>query len=169
MGLVTIGLKGVEYAPLASDGGPGTTFQSIGFTSAGTLSFNEDDPSKKEVNVEESSTPLKVKKTPGAKSITLQIANPDTATLALFRGGTVTTATGKKTYTEDNPGTLEGTFKIIPEEGFDAFIINAGSAYGRFNGGLGKDQELLFQVDIDYQQPKKAGVKVWEAIETVPS
>lgn len=167
MGLVTIGLKAFEFAPLAGDGGPGTTFTKIGFTSEGTLSFNEETPTRKTVDVEESTVPLKVFKRPGAKTITISIADPDTEALALVRGGTVATDAGKKTYSEDDAVEAVGTIRITPEEGFDTIQYNHVSLLGRLNGGLGKDQELLLVIDIDILKPTKEGVKVWEAVETV--
>lgn len=165
MGLVTIGLKGVKFAPPASDGGPGTVFTSLGFTSKGTLSFNEEEPTKKTVDVEESSVPLKTFKKAGAKSLTLSIADPDTDSLAKVRGGTVETSAGKKTYSEDDPLSLEGTLRVEPEEGFEYIQYNKVSIFGRLNGGLGAEQELLLVLDIDVEKPTKEGVKVWEAVE----
>jgi hypothetical protein len=168
MGLVTIGLLGVSFAPLASDGGPGTVFAPIGFTSKGTLTFNEEEPTKKTVDVEESSVPLKTFKKAGAKSLTLSIADPDTDALALVRGGTVAATSGKKTYSEDDAISLVGTLKVEPEEGFASITYNKVSIFGRLQGGLGSEQELLLVLDVDIEKPTKTGVKVWEAVENVP-
>lgn len=169
MGLVTIGLNGFKFAPLASDGGPGTVFIALGTTSKGTFSFEEDDPSEKRVEIEESPDPLKVYKRQGARRIKLSIPDPDVDALAMIRGGTVTTATGKKTYSEDSAVSLHGTVQVLPEEGFDSIQYNHVSIYGKLNGGLGQDQELLLELTVDVLKPAKAGIKTVTIIQDAPT
>lgn len=159
MGLVTIGVQKIEYAPLAGDGGPGTVFTSLGLTSKNTLTFNEEPPTKKLVEVEESADPIAVFKRAAARSLSYSIANPDLQALAKIRGGTVTTLTGVDTLEEDAPVSLVGTLKITPEEGMTAIIYNHVSMDGRLSGALGADQELLLVVDVDVLKPTKTSVK----------
>lgn len=160
MGLVTIGVKSVKFAALAGDGGPGTTFAALGLTSRGTLTFNEEAPTKKLVEVEESADPLAVFKRPAPRTLTFSIADPDLATLAKIRGGAVTTGTPDDTYEEDTPVSLVGTLQIEPEQGFKTITYNHVSIDGRLTGGLGTDQELLLVLEVDILKPTKAGVKV---------
>ncbi|WP_448104739.1 hypothetical protein [Pedobacter panaciterrae] len=169
MGFVNIGLNAFKFAPLESDGGPGTVFVSLGSTSKGTFSFEEDDPTEKRVEIEESPDPLRVFKRQGARRIKLSIPDPDVDALAMIRGGTVTTATGKKTYTEDNAVSLEGTVQVIPEEGFDSIQYNHVSIFGKLNGALGQDQELLLELTVDILKPAKAGVKTMTIIQDAPT
>lgn len=164
MGLVTIGVKSVQFAPLAGDGGPGTVFTTLGFTSKGTLSFNEEAPTKKLVEVEETSDPIGIFKRPAPRTFTLSLANPDLDTLAKIRGGTKTAGTGgaDDKYTEDSPTSLVGTIKIEFKQGFKSFIYNHVSIDGRFSGNVGDDQELLLVLDVDVLTPTKSGVKTFE-------
>lgn len=162
MGLVTIGVKSVKYAPLAGDGGPGTVFTALGFTSKGSLTFNEEAPSKKLVEAEESADPIAIFKRAGARTVTLQLADPDLAALNKIRGGTITTASPNDTYSEDSPVSLVGTLQIEPEQGFTSITYNHVSIDGRFSGGLGADQELLLTLEVDILKPKKAATKVME-------
>lgn len=167
MGIVTIGLKKIEVAPLAADGGPGTVFKTIGFTSKGTFSFQEEDGTIKKVDVEEASDPLKIFKKSGARSVVFSLADPDNEALEITRGGTVTTAAGEKTYTEDEGKSFECTLRITPEEGFKTIQYNSVSLYGKMEGGLGSEQELLLNIKADIQKPSKAGVKVMEVVQEV--
>jgi len=169
MGLVTIGLEKVEVAPLAGDGGPGTTFATIGFTSKGTFSFQEDDATVKNVEAEETSTPLKSFKTPGARRLLFSLADPDSAALALTRGGTVNTAGGGTVYEEDEAVEYECTIRVTPKEGFKSFQYNKVSLLGKLNGGLGADQELLLEIVVDILKPTKEGVKIMEIVEVAPT
>lgn len=169
MGLVTIGVEKVEIAPLAIDGGPGTVFAAIGFTSKGTLSFQEDDASVKNVETEESSVPLAAFKTAGSRRVLLSLADPDANALATTRGGTVDTTGGGKVYTEDEPQEYECTLRITPKQGFKAIQYNKVSIFGKLNGGLGADQELLLEITADILKPTKAGVKVTQIVEVEPS
>lgn len=174
MGLVTIGLKKLEIAPLAADGGPGTEFTEIGFTSKGTFQFQEEDPTEKVVEVEESSTPLKRFKKAGARSIVFSLADPDTDALAKVRGGTVSTVAstsevkGTKTYAEDDAKAHECTIRVTPEEGFKTMTYNRVSLFGKLSGGFGAEQELLLEITADVLKPTKTGVKTFEAIEELP-
>ena len=169
MGLVTIGVEKVEVAPLAGDGGPGTVFAAIGFTSKGTLSFQEDDATVKNVEVEESSVPLEAFKTAGARRFMFSLADPDSDALALTRGGTVDTTGGGKVYSEDDPQEYECTLRVTPKKGFKTIQYNKVSLFGKLNGGLGADQELLLEITADILKPTKAGVKVTEIVEVVPT
>ncbi|PPL04977.1 hypothetical protein [Parapedobacter indicus] len=169
MGLVTIGLDKVEVAPLAGDGGPGTVFETIGFTSKGTFSFQEDDATVKNVEVEEVSTPLKAFKTAGARRLLFSLADPDSNALALTRGGTVDTAGGGKVYTEDDAKEYECTIRVTPKEGFETIQYNKVSLLGKLNGGLGADQELLLEIAVDILKPTKEGIKIMEIVEIAPT
>lgn len=169
MGLVTIGLDKVEVAPLAGDGGPGTVFTSLGFTSKGTFSFQEDDATVKNVEVEETSTPLAAFKTAGARRVLLSLADPDADALSKARGGTVSTAGGGKVYSEDDAVEYECTLRITPKQGFKQIQYNKVSLLGKLNGGLGADQELLLEIAVDILKPTKEGVKVMEIIEVAPT
>ena len=174
MGKVTIGLAKLEVAPLASDGGPGTTFVQIGFTSKGTFQFQEEDPTKKTVDVEEKTDPLKVFKKAGARSLVFSLADPDTEALALVRGGEITTVAstttvkGTKTYEEDAAVSYECTIRVTPEEGFKTIVYNHVSLSGKLNGGLGAEQELLLEIACDILTPSKAGVKTAVIVEELP-
>jgi len=166
--LVTIGLKKIEIAPLASDGGPGTVFTAFGNISTDSFSFAEAEPNVKQVDIEESSAPLKIFKTKGNLVINANIADADADMYATVRGGTVTSATGKKTYKEGSTvANVERTVRITPEEGL-VFTINRCDISGLLNGGLGKNQELFLALTLTALQPKKAGVDIFEAEETVP-
>lgn len=169
MGKVTIGLEALRFAPLANDGGPGTVFTALGTTSKGTFSFEEDDPTEKRVEIEESSDPLYVKKKQGARRLKFSIPDPDVEALAKIRGGTVTTATGKKTYEEDEAVSLVGTIQVLPEDGFDSIQYNHVSIFGKMNGGLGQEQELLLEITVDILKPTKAGIKTMTIIEDAPA
>lgn len=164
MGLITIGIKSVKFAPLSGDGGPGTVFTELGFTSKGTLSFNEEAPTKKLVEVEETSDPLAVFKTPAPRTVTLSLADPDLAALAKIRGGTVTPGTSgaDDVYAEDAPVSLIGTLQIEPAQGFTKITYNHVSIDGRFSGGLGADQELLLVLEVDILKPTKTGTKTMQ-------
>lgn len=158
MALVTIGVKGVKFGALAGDGGPGTALTSLGFTSKGTLSFNEDAPTKKLVEIEEDTDPLAVFKRPAPRTITLSLAAPDLDTLARLRGGTVTPGTSgaDDKYEETGPVSAIGTLEIEPEKGFKKITYNHVSIDARFNGGLGADQELLLVLEVDILKSPKA-------------
>lgn len=167
--VVTIGLKAIRIAPLAVDGGPGTTFEQFGNVSQDTFTFAEGEPSIKQVLIEESSASLKDFRTKGQLVCTASIADPDTEMFAVVRGGTISTTTpGKKIYSEgDEFVNVERTVQIEPSEGL-SFQINRASLSGILASGLGKNQELLLNISIGALQPLKAGVKIWEAVETVP-
>lgn len=157
MALVTIGVKGVKFGELAVDGGPGTALTSLGFTSKGTLSFNEDAPTKKLVEIEEDTDPLAVFKRPAPRTITLSLAAPDLDTLARLRGGTVTPGTSgaDDKYEETGPVSAIGTLEIEPEQGFKKITYSHVSIDARFNGGLGADQELLLVLEVDILKSPK--------------
>ena len=166
--VVTIGLKGINIAPLAADGGPGTTFVAFGNVSTDSFAFAEAEPTLKQVLIEESSYSLKDFRTKGQLIATANIADPDTEMYATVRGGTIVSAAGKKTYSEgDNFVNVEKTVQIFPAEGL-SFQINRASLSGLITGGLGKNQELYLAVTIGALQPLKAGTKVMEVIETIP-
>lgn len=158
MSLVTIGLKSVGFGDIAVDGGPATVFVTKFNTSVDSFSFTEEAPAKKEVLVEEQDLALYIKRTKGARSIKLNIADMDVATLAYLQGGTVTTATGLKTYSEpDSIVNVEKTVKITPEVGL-SFIINRGLLTCVDTGNLGKNNEKLWELTVDVLLPTKTGV-----------
>jgi hypothetical protein len=166
--LVTIGLKSIEFAPLASDGGPGTVFAKYGNVSTDSLSFAEAEPTVKTVDIEESQYPLKRFKTRGDFTVTANIADADTDAFAALRGGTLAATSGKKTYSDgDSFNNVERTVRITPSEGLQ-FIINRCDVQGLLNGGLGKNQELFLALTLTALQPTKSGVKAVEMVETVP-
>lgn len=168
MGKVTIGLESIEFAVIAEDGGPGTTFVKYGNVSTDSLSFNEAEPTTKEVNVEEYSAPLDEFKTKGALVINANIADADTAIFAALRGGTVATTSGLKTYSEGDEFTqMEYTVKVTPAKGL-VYKINRASVTGLLSGGLGKNQELFLALSVKALLPTKSGTKVLEVLETVP-
>jgi len=167
--VVTIGLKGIEIADIANDGGPGTVFKKFGNVSTDSFAFAESEPTLKQVLIEESSYSLKDFRTKGQLIATANIADPDTEMYAEVRGGTISTATaGQKIYSEgDEFVNVEKTVKIFPAEGL-SFQLNRASLSGLITGGLGKNQELYLVVSISAMQPLKAGTKVMQVIETVP-
>lgn len=166
--VVTIGLKKIEIAPLALDGGPGTVFQTFGNISTDSFSFAEAEPTAKQVDIEESDVPLKIFRTKGNLVVNANIADADTDMYATVRGGTVTAGTGIKTYKEGSSFVdVEKTVRITPAEGL-TFVINRCNIAGLLNGGLGKNQELFLALTLTALLPKKAGVSVLEVIETVP-
>lgn len=168
MSAVTIGLKAVSFGAIAVDGGPATVFVQKFMTSTDSFTFNQDTPTEKTVDVEEQDDPLYILRTKGRKSITLNIANMDVDTLAYFEGGTVTTASGTKTYAEpDSIIPIEFTVKIEPEIGL-TFIINRGLCTLADTGNLGKNNEKLYALTIDCLKPTKTGVPVRSVVETVP-
>lgn len=167
--VVTIGLKKIEIAPLANDGGPGTVFVSFGNVSTDSFAFAEAESTLKQVLIEESAYSLKDFKTKGQLVASANIADPDTDMYALVRGGVVDTATpGKKKYSEgDDFVNVERTVRITPAEGL-VFQINRCSLSGLITGGLGKNQELYLAITMGALQPQKAGVKAIEIVEDVP-
>jgi len=165
--VVTIGLKKISIAPIASDGGPGTVFVDFGNVSTDSFNFAEEEPTTKTVSIEESSSPLKEFKTKGKLVVNCNIADADTDMFALLRGGAVTTASGVKTYKEgDAVANAERTVKIEPAEGL-TFVMNRAALSGQLTGGLGKNQELFLAVSITALKPNKSGVETITVIETI--
>lgn len=168
MGVVTIGLEKIEIAPVGVDGTPGTVFVAFGNVSTDSLAFAEEDGTTKTVDIEESNAPLKIFKTKGNLVLTANIADANADMYSLVRGGTVTTASGTKTYSEgDTVANVERTVRITPAEGL-AYTINRCGIDGKLVGGLGKNQELFLAITLTALKPIKDGVPVFTAVETVP-
>lgn len=166
MGRVTIGLKSIGFADIAADGGPGTVFVTKFNTSTDSLTFNQDEPGEKTVDVEESDDPLYIRKTKGRKSVTCNIADMDVDLLAYLEGGVVTTGVGgEKTYAEPDTYTpVYKTVKIEPEEGLTR-IINRALLTVTDTGALGKNNEKLYTLTIDPVKPEKTGVATQNMIQ----
>lgn len=151
----TYGLTGIETANLAGDGGPGTTFTTIGYTVPNSTKFVTNRGTATEKSCEELSSPLV--SIPGDETMEVQtqvIVDSADKLLALL-GGTV--VSGKWSKPDSKP-VIEKTVKLTPKSGL-TFTVNRGSFDGALNATLSKTGDL-FYVDliIKVLQPTKSGV-----------
>lgn len=160
---VTKGLNEIAIAPLAGDGGPGTVFTAVGYTSRDSeTSITTADPTVTEFYANESSIAIETTTTQGATTMQFSLMAMDEDDLILWLGGTKTGAgTGPSPYVFKKGTTvteLERTVRITPASGRIG-IFNRVKFTAKVNWNMGA--EGLFLVDVTGQvlQPLKAGVE----------
>ncbi|AUD00935.1 phage tail tube protein [Spirosoma pollinicola] len=161
MGKYTIGIAKIEFADVASDGGPGTTgLTQYGLTLEGTGKLNEADPTKTQFFVEEQDAAVYEKSKAGDITLTFSIANPDTDTMAKLFGGTAAGTSPNKIWNRpDTLPTIEKTVKITPADGL-IIIIPRGSVTAKLDGELSRTNLFVIAVTITALKPTKTGVGV---------
>lgn len=149
----TYGLSAIAIAAIAGDGGPGTTFATIGKTNPGTTKITTDKGTTSEKRCEELSAPLVSIAGDETQTIEFQLIVEGAATLESVLGGTV--ATGVWSAPDTKP-VIEKTLKITPLSGM-TLQFNRVSIDAALNATLSREGDL-FYVDCvcTVLQPTKA-------------
>jgi hypothetical protein len=154
---VTRGTSDVFIAPIASDGGVGTAWASIGAIYADeTAALAQADPTTKEFKSIQSDQPLDKDITQGAITVQLSLMNVTVDDLLLLMGGTVTgTTEANKVWSAPLQAvTIEKSLKIVPKKGkIITFVRMQLSSKSSFN--LQPDGLYLVQVLCSVLQPTK--------------
>jgi len=85
-----MGVSSIEVGEIAVDGDVSAAFAALGGTYKDTATFEEDDGTDTEHEIEESDDPVEILPGPTKKTITWGIINMDPETLVKVLGGTVT-------------------------------------------------------------------------------
>jgi len=89
-----LGLVDIMMGPVGAGGTMGTALTPVGNTVADSPTFNTDDPTKQDFNIEEQDNPvLSITTAPGSETFSWNCYDVDTATLQRLFGGTVIAAT----------------------------------------------------------------------------
>lgn len=161
MGQINNGVAKIELAPIASDGGMGTAFKTLGETMLGTLKINMEDGTTTDFNVEEYDEPIFTRTTKGAMSFDFDVANPDADTLVEVGAGT---------KDEDgnyippiNHVVVERSLRITPEVGFGFDVVRTLITY-KITTDMGKDSLMGVSVNAKVLRPTKANTPSFEMI-----
>src|SRR5215217_3633976 len=159
MGTITRGLKSIEFAPLVSDGGPGTVFSSWGLSDRdSSVTHVEGDPTLDRLYSHESDTALDVQVTGGEMPFLVTVVDPDLATFAKAFGGTVTGTGATATYSFPSAKYIQDlTVKITPKKGLIE-TINRGSVYAKLNADYAKVGKVAIDIVVEPLLPEKTGV-----------
>lgn len=159
MGLYTIGVSAITIGAIATDGGPGTTLASLGYTTEGSAKLTQADPETTEFFVEETDDAVYTKNKRGKVTLEFSISNPDADTLVALFGGSATGNSPNKIW--NMPATIpviEKTVKVAPSEGFSGIIIPRGSLTAKLNGSMTKKDLFVVDVMVTALIPTKSGV-----------
>lgn len=156
--VTTLGLTTIGFAPIASDGGPGTVFTNVESTKKDTAEMTHEDPTKTELFEEETDQPYYTAIKNGKISFTFALAQPDVTQLSLFFGGTVSNTTPKTWDLPDGYVAIERTVKITPRVGL-SFLIPRGLVTAKMGGKFGTTDSFAVTITVDVLSPTKAGVK----------
>lgn len=85
-----VGVSSIKIGDIALDGGPGLTLAALGGTYKDSASFEEEEGSDVEHEIEESDDPVEVLSAGEKKTITWGIVNMDPAVVVKVLGGTAT-------------------------------------------------------------------------------
>ena len=147
------GIFGIEFGDIASDGGVATTFDALGRTRTGTLSFNVTDDQTQDITVEEQDDPImQTVTTKGTTDISWSMVDWDTDIMLAIFGGTVVSG---QWQAPDQTPTLEKSLRITPKDG-NAFTFPRVKVTGKVNyDSTGK----IFQIDVTCRKlkPEKVG------------
>jgi hypothetical protein len=156
--VTTLGITNISFAPIASDGGPGTVFVNVESTKQDSVEMTQEDPTKTELYEEESDLPYYVAIKNGKITFTFTLAQPDVDQLAKFFGGTVAAGPPKSWSLPDGYISLESTVKIVPRVGLQ-FLIPRGLVTAKMGGKFGKTDSFGVVITVDILTPTKTGVK----------
>ena len=151
--MLVTGIQKIEFGEIAPDGGVATTFDALGRTREGTLSFNAADDQTQDINVEEQDDPvMQVVTTKGTLDIGWSMVDWDTDVMIALFGGSVV---NNQWQAPDQSPTIEKSLKITPRDG-KPFIYPRVKATAKVNyDSTGK----IFQLDVTCRKlkPEKTG------------
>jgi hypothetical protein len=153
----TLGLTTIQFSAIASDGGVGTSFSTLGQTYENTCVLATDDPETTEFFIEESDTPVVSSSKEGKTTLKFSVADPDIDTLTELLGGTVTGVSPNRVWKA--PATLptvERSIKLTPKQGFANFTIARASISAKMNSTFSKKNLFLIEVTATVLTPTKA-------------
>lgn len=156
---ITSGVLSISVAPLASDGGPGTVFTTVGYTDRDQeTSITEGDPTTTDKYSNESDTPLYTITTPGVETIQFSVIVQRASQLQAWFGGTVT-GTPAVWTAPDSRTPIERTVRIPGKVG-GTFQYNRVKFTPKKTYPMGPDGWFTINVTGQVLQPLKAGVAV---------
>ena len=151
--MLVTGIKQIAFGDIEADGGEATTYDTLGRTREGTISFNAADDQTQDINVEEQDDPvMQVITTKGTLDISYSMVDWSDDILIALLGGSV--VNNQWQAPEQSP-TIEKSFKITPRDG-NPFIYPRVKVTTKVNyDSTGK----IFQLDVTCRKlkPTKAG------------
>ena len=156
MGL-TRGLTKIELSDIATDGGVGTTFATLGFTDAdSTASFTQADATETLFMAAESDQPVDKDVTPGAITLAYSLLDPDPDKMVILFGGTVTGSGSAKVWSAPLQSvTIEKSVKITPKKGMVITVVR-GQLSAKINFDLQKTSKMVVDISIAVLVPTKS-------------
>jgi hypothetical protein len=159
--VVTLGLVGIEYADIATDGGVGTSFSAVAKTYRNSCNIAHEDSQVTEFLSEEDDEPIEALVSPGRKIYTYQVMNTDPEVQQFFMGGTVDAASGNDPavwHAPDVMPTIEKSVKFIPKAG-PTLTITRARITAKESGQYSREGIGLIDITVRVLKPKKAGEK----------
>lgn len=153
------GLSKIEIAPIAGDGGIGTTWTQIGDTEQGSAVFTEEEGTTQEFFTEESDDPVFTGRTqPGAKTFSFSTNDVTPEQLLALKGGTVTgdgTATPKKWAAPLVETQIEKSLRLTLRTGQIIEVVRA-KMVANLDWNLGKENLAKVAIVATVLKPTKA-------------
>lgn len=153
------GLAKIEIAPIAGDGGVGTSWTEIGDTEQGSANFSEEEGTTQEFYVEESDDPVFTARTqPGAKSFVFGTNNVTPEQMVILKGGSVSgdgTTTPKVWEAPLVESQIEKSLRLTLKTGQIITIVRA-KMVSNLDWNLGKENLAKISVATTILKPTKA-------------
>ncbi|ARK08876.1 hypothetical protein A6C57_00325 [Fibrella sp. ES10-3-2-2] len=171
MSTITYGIAKIEYAAIPNDGAvPTTGWATLGKTKEGTGKLDMADGTSTEFRVEEDVQPLKIITTPGAITVSFEVADADIDKMPILFGGTVassgTNPVVKTWNMPASPLNPEFALKVTTLEGY-TIIVPRGQFAPKLAGDLSRTGLLGTPVVVTALAPKKEGVGPIQLIQSV--
>lgn len=111
---ITNGIAQIGFANVGT-----TNYVALGYTNIDSFQMTTDEGTSTEFFAEEVDAAVFRRTTPGAKTLTFQIMNPDLATIQKLRGGTITGSPGNQTWSAPQAApVLEQAIRIRTQIGY---------------------------------------------------
>jgi hypothetical protein len=166
------GLESIEVGTIEADGGIALTFSEVGETVVGTANMVSEDNTVTDIMIEESDSPIESISTAGKITFNWSSYKVDSATLALFLGGTATAynSTGPVNEQWDAPDSFPDVEKSLQVTDKSGNVIQFPRVKISTKLGLSFTKDALGQLDFvaTVLQPTKSGEKRMTIIYALP-
>ncbi len=157
----SIGLASLKIGDIESDGGMGTTLETLGVTYKDSCELTQDDPQVTDIECEESDDPVESIETIGARTLKWSIMDYNPQTLVKVLGGTVTgSGTELDPFVWNAPSTspsIEKSIELVSKSGVK-FQIPRAKIMAKLNAKIVKNGVALIDITAKILTPTKAGV-----------
>ena len=153
--ITTLGLSSIQVAPVASDGGPGTTgFTAFGLTYQDSCKLTEEDGETTEFFAEEVEDAIITKTKKGKTTLTFSVMDPDATAMQKLFGGELQAGPPKQWGAPSSIPTIEKTVKIAPAQGMQITIVR-GQVKAKINAEFSRKGLFLVDVTVTVLAPTK--------------